>query len=205
MPTLEEAEKIREEALEYRKANDGCSRITGIDEIRVHTRMVAYFAKKLAKQMGLNEEKAYIFGILHDIGKRRSEFRSNKFHGQEGYDLMSSLGYDEVARICLTHSFIDKDFLDEDYVYSQEWKDWARSKLKDIEYDDYDRIIQFCDLLSVGFNLCSIEERVNNIVVTYNATEHMAAKKRKTAYELKDYLEKKCGRNIYQVLRLYFD
>ena len=41
--------------------------------------------------------------LLHDIGRKFGV--SYLKHVSDGYSYMMSLGYDEVARVCLTHSF----------------------------------------------------------------------------------------------------
>lgn len=54
----------------------------------------------------MDVKKAYIIGLLHDIGRK---FGIKHFaHISDGYKYMMSLGYDEVAKICLTHSFNNK-------------------------------------------------------------------------------------------------
>ena len=51
----------------------------------------------------MDVEKAYILGLLHDIGRKFGVRHLG--HVYDGYVYMKSLGYDEVAKICLTHSF----------------------------------------------------------------------------------------------------
>lgn len=48
-------------------------------------------------------DKAYILGLLHDIGRKFGVRHMG--HVSDGYTYMMSLGYDEAAQICLTHSF----------------------------------------------------------------------------------------------------
>lgn len=49
----------------------------------------------------VDEEYAISLGYLHDIGRKIN----HKNHTIEGYKLLCSEGFDEEARICLTHSF----------------------------------------------------------------------------------------------------
>ena len=51
----------------------------------------------------MDEQRAYLFGLLHDIGRRAGV--TGIRHIFDGYDYMTALGQPEVARICLTHSF----------------------------------------------------------------------------------------------------
>ena len=51
--------------------------------------------------------KAYIFGLLHDIGRRNGNMQAR--HAIEGYKYLTHIGFDEEARICLTHTFQYQD------------------------------------------------------------------------------------------------
>lgn len=69
-----------------------------------HCRVAAHCAERIAQACGdLDVNKAYILGLLHDIGRKFNVRHLG--HVADGYSYMMSLGYDEVAKICLTHSF----------------------------------------------------------------------------------------------------
>ena len=69
-----------------------------------HSRVAAHCAEKIAELCdGLDVQKAYVLGLLHDIGRKFGVRHLG--HVSDGYTYMMSLGYDEVAKICLTHSF----------------------------------------------------------------------------------------------------
>ena len=73
-----------------------------------HSMNVAEAAKRIAQACGtLDVEKAYVCGLLHDIGRRT--WIAAVRHIIDGYDYCISKGWDDVARICLTHSFPVKD------------------------------------------------------------------------------------------------
>lgn len=130
-------------------------------EYRFHTRGVAAAAEKIAARIpGMNGEKAYVLGLLHDYGKRIGEREENKFHGQEGYEQMMFLGYPDVAQICLTHTFPDKNFDRGQYSFPDEWIEWAREKLAGTVYTDYDYLIAFCDKLFEACEMVSIEKEL---------------------------------------------
>ena len=61
-----------------------------------HSLNVAHLARKIAQRAGLDEEKAYIFGLLHDIGRRKGTMQAR--HAIEGYQFMRDQ-CPEVARI----------------------------------------------------------------------------------------------------------
>ena len=73
-----------------------------------HSRVAADCAYKIAKAAGMDAEKAYVMGLLHDIGRKFGVFHLP--HIYHGYHYMMELGYEEVARTCLTHSFSTPDF-----------------------------------------------------------------------------------------------
>ena len=73
-----------------------------------HSLNVANAAKIVAGNCKeLDSEKAYVCGLLHDIGRRTGIAAVR--HIIDGYDYSISQGWDEVARVCLTHSFPVKD------------------------------------------------------------------------------------------------
>src|SRR5690554_2576033 len=97
IPSKDEAMKLLNEAYEK---NPG--------PWRAHSIVVAECASKIAKECtDMNEDKAYILGLLHDIGRRFGV--TGLAHVIDGYDYLMSLGYDDAARISITHSFAIKD------------------------------------------------------------------------------------------------
>ncbi len=61
-------------------------------------------ARKIAEKIpSLDPEKAYTVGLLHDIG-RRVGIVNIPTHIYEGYRYCMEKGWDEAARICMTHS-----------------------------------------------------------------------------------------------------
>ena len=115
-----------------------------------HSVVTAQCAYKIAAYCpDLDEAKAYILGLLHDIG-RRFGFSYIR-HVLDGYLYLMSLGYEEAAKISITHSFPVKSL----EMYVGEW-DVSKQELAQIqslldfyEYDDYDRLIQVCDSIAM--------------------------------------------------------
>ena len=102
LPTREEAERLLREAEVCNPGPWGN-----------HSRVAAYCAEKIAQACGyLDADKAYILGLLHDIGRKFGVRHLG--HVSDGYTYMMSLGYDEAAKICLTHSFNNKTL--EEYI-----------------------------------------------------------------------------------------
>ncbi len=182
-PTKEKAEEL---LIDAEKSNPG----KWVD----HSRITAHCAEKIAQYSGLDTEKAYVLGLLHDIGRKFGVFHLK--HVSEGYKYMLSLGYDDVARICLTHSFnLDRI---EAYVgnfdTSEEDTEMIREKLKETTQDDYDKLIQLCDAIAGAEGIMDIIDRMNDVKSRYGAYD---PDKWQTNLDLKDYFEKKMGMDIY--------
>ena len=159
-----------------------------------HSRITAYCAEKIAERSGMDSEKAYILGLLHDIGRKFGV--GHLRHVSDGYKYMMSMGYDEVARICLTHSF-NKDKI-EAYVgnfdASEEDTELIREKLKEAVQDDYDKLIQLCDSIAGAEGIMDIIDRMNDVKRRYGSYD---PEKWQTNLDLKAYFEARMGIDIY--------
>ena len=71
-----------------------------------NSRICATCAQRIAEKCGMDRDKAYVLGLLHDIGRKFGVRHLG--HVYDGYQYMSELGYTDVARVCLTHSFCIK-------------------------------------------------------------------------------------------------
>lgn len=162
-----------------------------------HCRTAANCAELIASKCGMNTQKAYVLGLLHDIGRR---FGVSHFkHIVDGYLYMMNLGYDEVARICLTHSFPTKNIEtyigDFDVPKEDIYK--MRYEINNFEYDDYDRLIQLCDCLAGNEGVVDMIKRMDDVAGRYG---YYPEEKRNANFELKRYFEKITGDNIYRVV-----
>ncbi|HAX83851.1 MAG TPA: phosphohydrolase [Ruminococcaceae bacterium] len=164
-----------------------------------HSYNVAEAARLIAAASGLDSEKAYVCGLLHDIGRRTGIAAVR--HIIDGYDYAMSKGWDEVARVCLTHSFpvkdIDADIGKKDITAEQ--YDFIKAFLEGIEYDDYDKLIILCDSLGDANGLCILEKRLIDTTRRYGIYPFTIDRWNKT-YEYKEYFEKKMGKSVYAVL-----
>lgn len=163
-----------------------------------HSRVAAHCAEKIAAACdGMNAEKAYVLGLLHDIGRKFGV--SHMKHIWDGYTYMMSLGYEEVAKICLTHSFSIQNI--HDYIGRFDIEDDKVRELEQAlaatEYDDYDRLIQLCDSLAGSEGVLDIEERMNDVKRRYGSYPQ---EKWDANLRLKTYFEKRAGRDIYEVV-----
>ena len=162
-----------------------------------HSRTVAHCAERIASCCGLNPDKAYVLGLLHDIGRKFGVRHLG--HVSDGYSYMMSLGYDDVAKICLTHSFNHKDI--SAYVgnhdTSKEETELIIDRLNHTEFDDYDYLIQLCDAISGSDGVMDIIDRMNDVKRRYGDYNQ---DKWNLNIQLKDYFEKKMGKDIYSVV-----
>lgn len=163
-----------------------------------HSRVAAHCAEKIAAACeGMDAEKAYVLGLLHDIGRKFGV--SHMKHIWDGYTYMMSLGYEEVAKICLTHSFSIQNI--HDYIGRFDIEDDKVRELEQAlaatEYDDYDRLIQLCDSLAGSEGVLDIEERMNDVKRRYGSYPQ---EKWDANLRLKTYFEKRAGRDIYEVV-----
>lgn len=187
LPTIEIAEKLLEEGVVCNPGPWGR-----------HSRLVAECARRIAQACGdLNPERAYIVGLLHDIGRKFGVRHMG--HIYDGYTYMKELGFDEAAKVCLTHSFCIKRI--EDYIgrvdVTEEELKVVTDALAAAEYDDYDRLIQLCDSLAGGESIMNIEDRMNDVKRRYGSFPQDKWDKN---LELKAYFEGKTGEDIYQII-----
>ncbi len=183
----------REKAEELLRDGEACNPGAWAD----HSRAVAMCAEKIAAACGdMDTEKAYVLGLLHDIGRKFGI--KHMGHIYDGYHYMTELGYDEAARICLSHSFSIQKL--EDYIgkwdITQEEQQELRALLAEMVYDDYDRLIQVCDSLA-GITVVDMEKRMADVKRRYGSYPQ---DKWDRNLELKGYFEEKMGQDIYTVV-----
>lgn len=163
-----------------------------------HSRVAAHCAKEIAARCeGMDPDKAYILGLLHDIGRKFGTRHLG--HVADGYTYMMSLGYDEAARVCLTHSFHDQTtdgYIGKFDVTDQELR-MIQERLKELEPDDYDRLIRLCDSLAGAERVLDIEERMEDVRRRYGS---YPLEKWDSNLALKKYFEEKMGESIYEAV-----
>lgn len=170
-------------------------------EYTFHTTGVAEAAALIAEKAGLNKDKAYVLGLLHDWGKIKNERETGVPHFIVGYEEMLQRGWKDVARICLTHSFPEADFDFKDYTsYAIPYLQQAKQIIAQLTYDDYDRLIQLCDIFFEATTRISYQRRIACIRERYGLTVDQTKVLELKAAENKAYFDAKCGCNIYSLL-----
>lgn len=153
LPTRDKAEELLREA---EKCNPG--------PWGNHSRVAAHCAERIAMECDdLDSDKAYILGLLHDIGRKFGVRHMG--HVSDGYTYMMSLGYDEAAQICLTHSFNNQtvdEYIGKFDTTDEELK-MIQDELKAAVMDDYDRLIQLCDAIAGAECVLNMEERMEDV------------------------------------------
>lgn len=162
-----------------------------------HSLTVAHCAEKIACACGdMDSEKAFVLGLLHDIGRKFGGRHLG--HVSDGYTYMKKLGYDEAAKICLTHSF-NNHTVDEyigKFDVSEEELTLIKTELARTVYDEYDWLIQLCDSLAGAEGVLDIEERMGDVKKRYGSYPQ---DKWDCNIRLMHYFEEKMNRNIYLV------
>ena len=165
-----------------------------------HSRYVAEACKNIAPHCkNLSAGKAYIYGLLHDIGRYAGV--SSERHLMDGYRYCMERGWEKVAQICISHAFMIQDIdtsigvfdvSDEDYLFMKEF-------VANAVYDDYDRLVQLCDSLALPTGFCLLEKRFVDVTIRYGV--HPATIDRwKKVLEIKALFEKKIGCSVYDLL-----
>ena len=152
-----------------------------------------------AHHPGLEAEAAFVVGYLHDIGRR--EGMTGMRHIIDGYTFLREKGFDDAARICLTHSYPT-------HQAQAAWAKWdgtraqldfVRDYLASIEYDAYDKLIQLCDALALPTGFCLIEKRLIDVALRLG-TNRYSVPRWKAYLGLQAEFELAIGMSIYKVL-----
>jgi len=190
IPSLEKAKLFLEEA---EKLNPG--------PWIGHCKYVAEGAKLIAENCkDLDPEAAYILGLLHDIGKING--RTTIKHIIDGYNYSMEMGYNFLAKICVTHSCPSKnitDIIEIKESNAEEGHNFVESFLKEVEYDDYDKLIQLCDALALHNGFTLIEKRLVDVALRHGVHEYTVPKW-KAFMDLKNYFEEKMDKSLYSIL-----
>lgn len=163
-----------------------------------HSLNVGIAARNIAEKIpGMDAKKAYIVGMLHDIGRRVGVVNIPK-HVYEGYQYCMEKGWDEAARICMTHSYV---LMQEEFAYEPTTKEELEIKkyIQNCQTDDYDLLIQLCDSLATDYGFVILEKRFVDVTRRYGIMKTYIEGWNKT-FEIKEYFEEKMSCSVYDVL-----
>lgn len=187
--TRAEAEKALEFAA---KANPG----PWVDHVRYVARACGNIAGRCSH---LDAEKAYLYGLLHDIGRYAGV--TSERHLLDGYRYCMDRGWEKAAQICISHAFMIPDISTSIGVFDMPEADKAfmDAFVRDAEYDDYDRLVQLCDALALPTGFCLLEKRFVDVALRYGGSQVLVERWRKVL-EIRAHFEKRMGCSVYEVL-----
>ena len=165
-----------------------------------HSRSVAENARRIAEHTDcIDPDTAYTMGLLHDIG--RAAGVSGIRHIFDGYDRMIALGQPTIARICLTHSFPLKNIraFQGRFDCSKQQLAFLQRFLDSCSYDNYDRLIQLCDALSLPSGACILEKRLVDVALRHGVND-LSLEKWSAFLQLKQHFDRLCRCNLYTLL-----
>jgi len=163
-----------------------------------HSLNVGLAARNIAQKVpGMDAHKAYIVGMLHDIG-RRVGIVDIPTHVYAGYQYAMEKGWEEVARICMTHSYpLMRDEFGYDPATSHEKA--IKEYICQTEAYDYDKLIQICDALATDYGFVILEKRFVDVTRRYGIMESYI-KGWEVTFRNKEVFEAQMGCSIYDVL-----
>lgn len=169
-----------------------------------HELAVGNAAGRIAKALGMDEDKAKALGYIHDIGKVFCDHvKENRglAHGIRGYEYMKSLGYDEeYARICILHTYLNNDIdcLSGDRTNRNgESFEFQYNYVTTHQYNDYEKLINLCDLMCTD-KILTVEKRMINLLIRHGIFETTHYHILETL-KLKEYFDQKLGYNLYNL------
>lgn len=189
IPTRQEAEAALQMA---QKTNPG----PWVD----HSRFVALACERIARHHPeLDPEKAYIYGLLHDIG--RYPGRTSERHLLDGYRFCMERGWEKAAQICVSHAFMIQNIASSIGVFDMSGEDRAimAGLIEAFSYDDYDRLVQLCDSLALPEGFCLLEKRFVDVTLRYGIHPYTVARW-KAVLAIKQDFEEKIGCSVYDLL-----
>ena len=147
----------------------------------------------------LSSEKAYILGLLHDIGRYAGV--TSERHLIDGYRYCMERGWEKAAQICISHAFMIPDIRTSigTFDVSEEDYQFMKKFVMEAVYDDYDRLVQLCDSLALPTGFCLLEKRFVDVTIRYGV--HPSTVDRwKKVLEIRAYFENEIGCSIYELL-----
>jgi len=109
-------------------------------------------------------------------------------------------GYGEFSRICITHAFITSDVTNTigEYDITNDEYDFIRRYLVEIEFDEYDKLIQLADSMALPDRIVLAETRMMDVCLRYGMDEK-ALENTKGIYLIQMEIEEKLGHSIYKL------
>ena len=165
-----------------------------------HCRYAALACQNIASRCpSLDADLAYIYGLLHDIGRYAGV--TSERHLIDGYRYCMERGWEKAAQICISHAFMVKDISSSIGVFDMppEDKAFMADFVKHAVYDDYDYLVQLCDALALPTGFCLLEKRFVDVAIRYG-THPATVDRWKAVLAIKARFEAAIGGSIYDCL-----
>lgn len=139
----------------------------------IYSAIVSY---ELSSILNLDKKFAFNYGLLHDYGRK---YTHSINHVIKGFESLVDLGYEQEAKGCLTHSFINAGryccmeplqfdfFVDEKGIehYADDIKlDDMAHVLMSAKYSYYDNILNIADLMAQSSGIVSPKDRIKDVL-----------------------------------------
>ena len=167
-----------------------------------HSINVAIVAERLAEQLKLDSKKAYVLGLIHDIGRRKKEHVGLR-HIIEGYNFLEEQGYKEEARVCLTHTFYSRSLVKPNLT--KENTNLTRNEIEFISdyinkngFNIYDKILQIADNMGSATGINTVERRRTESMLRYGITD-VSEKNLREIFKVQNEIEEKLGFSLYKI------
>jgi putative nucleotidyltransferase with HDIG domain len=170
-----------------------------------HSKIVATAANTIAKRLSCIEpDKAYTYGLMHDIGKFYIQDDQMYKHPRIGYELLKN-EYSDIAEICITHSFPDMRSFEHILRYCKNDENEASkifTILEKIKTNDYVELIQLCDKVSGVDSYSSISAKLAWYAETYHIDndDPVTALYRSRLEAIKSKFDKLARIDVYKLL-----
>ena len=165
---------------------------------RAHSLHVARAAGAIAEKCGMDGERAWVLGALHDVG--RYEGVRGLHHAVAGYALLMEKSDPGAARVCVTHSFPDGrlEHFNGRRDVSPEEEAFLRRFLAETIPDDFDRLIQLCDAICAAQGVCLMEKRLVDVALRHGLEPGLDEKWRAFLNLRRDF-ERRMGASVYSL------
>lgn len=169
-----------------------------------HSVTVANAAELIAARSNLDVEKAFLYGLMHDVGKFFVSPEEKYKHPRMGYELMVKQNPD-VADVCIAHPF--PDFNLKSYVLTYCHGDLVEARrieglLSGVQMNDYIELIQLCDKLSGIDNYVRLEDKFNWYRQTCTVDEFSFQANFNRLSTIKMHWDALIGGDLYTLLNL---
>ncbi len=163
-----------------------------------HSITVAKTCEKLAMSLNVDSERAYVIGLMHDIGRRCGVTGTR--HSIDGYMFLKNQGFEDIGRYCITHSYFVKDIRNivGKWDYTKEEENFVTDFLNTINYDIYDKLVQISDCMSLPNGVTIIERRLVDVHLR-NGINESVVDTWKNLYKIQAEIENELGYSIYKL------